>query len=86
MTPKQLKIMTTINLIKAFKSKARCSHCEWKTSMIEDELLKRVSKGKLYAIRLAWRHIKIGEDTSIGILDEECNKLIKEIQEGENNK
>ena len=78
MTPIELKNSSTIDLVIAFKNKARCFHSRRKSDAIIAELRKRIPHELLTSVEIEAEHLKRERDT--GIFSDECDKLIEKIK------
>ena len=77
MTPKQLLETPTLDLVKLYKSKARCRHAEYQAGQVWKELEVRLGKHNfnLRKIIVGHAHILLGEGDAE--FNEACDNLIK---------
>jgi hypothetical protein len=73
-TPKQIKESSIVDLIKAYKEKARCLHSQRLAGMIFSEMIRRLGLETLNGIRIAKFHMDKGEGDDE--FNDECDKLV----------
>ena len=78
MTPTQLRVASTIELIETLKSKGRCIHSENITKKILKELTRRLGEDIIWDIKLGLKHLHGWEGDKE--FNESCDCLINAMK------